>query len=106
MTATMIGPTDTHTVAARIDAGQLTAQQEQTIALLEQPRTVRRSHTTSAATVYVYHQMSVVRYLIDDDGSVISSEQFRAGTCDRNIRRQLLAELFGECPEEGQHDDH
>jgi hypothetical protein len=91
---------------SQVGAAGLTPQQQGAVERFKQPHTVRRSHTTGVATVYVYHQMSVVRYVLDDDGTVVSNEQFRASPCDRDIRRKLLAHRFGEGPEEGQHGDH
>jgi hypothetical protein len=102
----MTRPTDIPTIPQRSVAGELSPEQERTIARFEQPHTVRRSYIKGVATVYVYHQMSVVRYLVDDDGTVLSSEQFRASPCDCDIRRKLLAQRFGEGPEESQHGDH
>jgi hypothetical protein len=78
-----------------VGAPGLTPAQQDVVEGLPKPHTVRRSRTNGIATVYIYHQMSVVRHLIDDDGTITSSEQFRAGSCDREIRQQLLAHQYG-----------
>ncbi len=77
-----------------LDAEDLTGAQRRRIALLDQPRVVRRSHRTGDATVYVYHQTAVFRYLVAPNGTVIDTNHFHAGSQDRAVRQQLLAALF------------
>lgn len=90
-------------LTAELSPRNLSDAQRAKIAQLDQPHVVRRSPTEGVATVYVYHQMSVLRYLIDCKGGVIDVEQFRAGGWDRAVRQQLLATRFGHRLEEGQH---
>lgn len=90
-------------LTAQLSPRDLSDAQRARIAQLDQPHVVRRSHTEGVATVYVYHQMSVSRYLIDSKGGVVDIEQFRAGSSDRAVRQQLLAARFGRQLEEGQH---